>query len=109
MSIFLFYMPEEIEGRELSARFRQGQLYIPKFYRDMFDIKEGYYFVLEVVKHSSAKTKYKPIQKSDLSNKEEKSSPPKESSNASPNPYIDYTKPFKLLDEEDETPWDNDK
>lgn len=41
--------------------------------------------------------------------KEEKSSPPKESSKVSPNPYIDYTKPFKLLDEEDETPWDNDE
>ena len=65
-------MSEEIEGREISARFRQGQFYIPKFYREMFDIKEGDYFVLEVVKHSHAKTKYKPIQNSDLPKKRRK-------------------------------------
>ena len=66
-------MPEEIEGRELSARFRQSQLYIPKFYKDMFVIKEGDYFVLEVVKHSHAKTKYKPAQNSGMPTKEKKS------------------------------------
>ena len=53
-------MPEEIEGREISARFRQGQFYIPKFYKDMFDIREGDYFILKVINRSHASVKKRP-------------------------------------------------
>lgn len=111
-------MPEEIEGRELSARFRQGQIYIPKFYKDMFDIREGDYFILKVINRSHAKIKYKPIEKSTNSktvlNKDlDKNNNPSQESSVEnrkipKNPHIDYTKPFKLLDEDEESSWDKD-
>lgn len=106
--MFLFYMSEEIEGREISARFRQGQFYIPKFYREMFDIREGDYFILEVVKHSHAKIKYKPVQKSEPQKREDVNTPSNEGKENTPNPYVDYKKPFKLLGKEEETPWNDD-
>ena len=110
MSIFLFNMPEEIEGRELSARFRQGQLYIPKFYRDMFDIKEGDYFVLEVVKHSHAKIKYKPIQNNSIPKKEKKSFSNSQPPLTVPNLMddSDFPSPSKRFlngNYDEETPW----
>ena len=74
--MFLFYMPEEIEGRELSARFRQGQLYIPKFYTGMYNIREGDYFVLKVIRHSHASNKHRVSQNNRSNEKSSKSEGP---------------------------------
>lgn len=108
MSRVLFYMPEEIEGREISARFRQGQFYIPKFYKGMFDIREGDYFILKVINRSHANIKHKPIEKSTNSKKDEPNSSSNENRKKPSPPHApDYIKPFKLLDEDEDT-WDND-
>lgn len=91
-------MPEEIEGREISARFRQGQLYIPKFYKDMFDINEGDYFILKVINRSHAKMKHKPIQKGDKLQKED--------SKVLADPYANQ---FKLRDKDDDINWEEEE
>ncbi|MHB8561011.1 MAG: AbrB/MazE/SpoVT family DNA-binding domain-containing protein [Thermoplasmataceae archaeon] len=101
-------MSEEIEGREISARFRQGQFYIPKFYRDMFDIREGDYFILKVINRSHAKINHKPFQKGDNSRKGETSGHSNENIKGSSSSLVpDYKKPFNLTENE-ETPWDDE-
>ncbi len=101
---YLFYIPEEIEGREISARFRQGQLYIPRFYKDMFDINEGDYFILKVINRSHAKMKHKPIQKVDKPEKIDKLQ--KEDSKVLADPYA---KPFKFSDKDDDINWEEEE
>ena len=75
----------------------------------MFDIREGDYFILKVINRSHAKIKHKPVQKSEPPKREEADSSSRENNKTTPNPYVDYKKPFKLLDDEDETPWDDDE
>ena len=100
-------MPEEIEGREISARFRQGQFYIPKFYKDMFDIREGDYFILKVVNRSHASLKKRPNK--NFEKKENREDPPIPRPDLKiPNMMDDSfpkPRPFNIGNEEEETPW----
>ena len=101
----------EIKGRELTETYHQGRLYIPKPFRDMFGLKDNDILVIKIVEHSHS-TKRRNLLNRNLDKKEERNSstqePSKEYKKVTPNSYIDYTKPFKLRDEEDETPWDDE-
>lgn len=106
-------MNVEIKGRELTVTYHQGRLYIPKSFRDMFDLKNNDILVVKIVEHSHS-TQKKRLPNKDLdknNNPSQESSVEKSSveNRKNPkNPYIDYTKPFKLLDEDEESSWDND-
>lgn len=51
----------EIKGRELTATYHQGRLYIPKPFRDMFALKDNDVLVIKIVEHSVNQTKkYRP-------------------------------------------------
>lgn len=51
----------EIKGRELTATYHQGRLYIPKPFRDMFALKDNDVLVIKIVEHSVNPTKkYRP-------------------------------------------------
>jgi bifunctional DNA-binding transcriptional regulator/antitoxin component of YhaV-PrlF toxin-antitoxin module len=52
----------EIKGRELTATYHQGRLYIPKPFRDMFGLKDNDILVIKIVEHShSTKRRNPPI------------------------------------------------
>lgn len=95
----------EIKGRELTATYHQGRLYIPKPFRDMFGLKDNDILVIKIVEHSHSPKKRNPPNR-DLEKITESGNLSQVSSNESrkapPNSYTDYTKPFKLLDEDEE-------
>jgi bifunctional DNA-binding transcriptional regulator/antitoxin component of YhaV-PrlF toxin-antitoxin module len=45
-------MIAEIKGRELTATYHQGRLYIPKPFRDMFGLKDNDILVIKIVEHT---------------------------------------------------------
>ena len=100
-------MTVEIKGRELTATYHQGRLYIPKPFRDMFGLKDNDVLVIKIVEHSFNPTKrYWPDKRLDRKESDkslQQSSAENRKDRA--NSFIDYTKPFKL---EEETPWDQD-
>ena len=100
-------MTLEIKGRELTATYHQGHLYIPKPFRDMFGLKDNDVLVIKIVEHSFNPTKrYRPDKRSDRKESDRTSQQSSaESKKDRANSFIDYTKPFKL---EEETPWDQD-
>ena len=101
-------MNVEIKGRELTATYHQGRLYIPKSFRDMFGLRNDDILVIKIVEHSHGTKR-----KSALNMNLDKSNLSQESSGGNrkdtPAPFKpDYTKPFKLVDEE-ETSWDDEE
>ena len=99
-------MPEEIERREISMRFRQAQFYVPKFYKDMFDFKDGNYFILKVINCSHTKMKHKRIQKDDVPKTEKANKFQIESSQVFAGPYA---KPFKLSGKDGDIHWEEEE
>ena len=101
----------EIKGRELTATYHQGRLYMPKSFRDMFGLKDNDILVIKVVEHSHANLKKRPnknFEKKD--NKED--SPILRPDLKIPNMMDDSfpkPRPFNIGNEEEETPWGDDE
>jgi hypothetical protein len=101
----------EIKGRELTATYHRGSLHISKTFRFMLGLKDNDILVIKLVEHSHS-TKMRNPPNRNMDKKRERNSSTqehlKENKKGTPHPYVDYTKLFKLLDEEYETPWDNE-
>ncbi|HLH85475.1 MAG TPA: AbrB/MazE/SpoVT family DNA-binding domain-containing protein [Thermoplasmataceae archaeon] len=100
-------MTVEIKGRELTATYRQGRLYIPKPFRDMFGLKDNDVLVIKIVEHSFNPTKR--YRYNNRSGRKESDGTSEQSSSENKkdraDSLIDYTKPFEL---EEEAFWDQD-
>ena len=53
-------MIAEIKGRELTATYHRGRLYIPKPFRDMFGLKDNDILVIKIVEHTRNYKKKNP-------------------------------------------------
>ncbi len=99
-------MSEEIVGREIAGSYSRGVLHINRYFRHLYGLRDGDDLVVKVISRSHTKP-YRPRKREEEEPEVNKSKDKDESS--LPGGYgLPYSQ-SKMLEDDDDSPWDDDE